>query len=108
MREAGAIIIGAGAAGLAAATDLLRAGVAVTLPEARDRAGGRGHTVESQCGNFPLELGAEFVHGSRKEVWKLVRAARAQTCEVPDCHWTVGDKGLIKNPKFWEQLDKVM
>jgi monoamine oxidase len=55
-----AIVIGAGFAGLAAADALQRAGVDVTVLEARDRVVGRvhSHTLENGA---TVELGAEFV-----------------------------------------------
>jgi monoamine oxidase len=55
-----AIVVGAGFAGLAAADALQRAGVEVTVLEARDRVGGRvhSHTLENGA---TVELGAEFV-----------------------------------------------
>lgn len=54
------IVIGAGAAGLAAAADL-RATHAVTVVEARDRTGGRVWTDRSL--GYPVELGAGWIHG---------------------------------------------
>jgi len=57
------IVIGAGMAGLAAAHELTRAGLQVAILEARDRIGGRVHTVRDPSLNYPVELGAEFVHG---------------------------------------------
>ena len=57
------IIIGAGAAGLAAARDLSRAGHEVIVLEARDRMGGRVYTHRDPESPVPIELGAEFVHG---------------------------------------------
>ncbi|HSY21764.1 MAG TPA: NAD(P)/FAD-dependent oxidoreductase [Polyangiaceae bacterium] len=67
------IVVGAGAAGLAAARDLTRAGLRVLLLEARDRLGGRiwtRHTAEG-----PIELGAEFVHGAIPEVLGIAEEA---------------------------------
>ena len=63
-----AIVIGGGIAGLAAARELARAGVAVTLLEAKERCGGRIHTLRQN--DFPVELGAEFVHGLPPELLK--------------------------------------
>jgi len=56
-------IVGAGAAGLAAAGELSRAGASVALLEARRRLGGRIWTRRPQGWPVPLELGPEFIHG---------------------------------------------
>ena len=56
------LVIGAGLAGLAAARRLADVGVHVTILEARDRVGGRVHTVRDPRLPIPVELGAEFVH----------------------------------------------
>src|SRR5215831_12280231 len=56
------VIIGAGAAGIAAARGLRAAGRRVTILEARDRVGGRVWTTHDLAA-FPIELGAEWVHG---------------------------------------------
>jgi monoamine oxidase len=62
-------IVGAGAAGLAAAQALIRAGMRVCCLEARDRIGGRILTVHDAT--TPIELGAEFVHGRPREIFEL-------------------------------------
>jgi len=64
-----ALIIGGGIAGLVAARHLTEAGLHVTLLEARDRLGGRIYTEST--GEFPVELGAEFVHGRPNEILSL-------------------------------------
>jgi len=57
------LIVGAGAAGLAAAAELSAAGLSAAILEARDRTGGRIHTRTDAYDDVPIELGAEFVHG---------------------------------------------
>ncbi len=57
------IVIGAGAAGLAAAQRLQTAGQTVLVVEARDQMGGRVQT-DYDFASHPVELGAEFVHGA--------------------------------------------
>jgi monoamine oxidase len=57
------IVVGAGAAGLATAHDLSRAGCEVLVIEARERIGGRVFTLNDPKFPAPIELGAEFVHG---------------------------------------------
>ena len=58
-----AIVIGAGMAGASAAHDLQRAGVDVTVVEARDRIGGRIHS--DTAWGPPIELGAAWIHAQR-------------------------------------------
>ena len=55
------VVIGAGAAGLAAATELRARGVTVAVLEARDRIGGRVFTDTTTLGT-PFDLGASYVH----------------------------------------------
>lgn len=102
------IVIGAGAAGLTAARQLAAKGLPVTILEARERVGGRIHTVESATRNFPIELGAEFVHGRKNEVWEFLSAAGLPTHEVPDRHWRFAENHLSEMVDFWERLGEVM
>ena len=67
------LIIGAGVAGLTAARALTAAGVRVLVLEARDRLGGRIMTHHTPDG--PVELGAEFVHGTVEETLSVAREA---------------------------------
>ena len=68
-------IIGAGAAGLCAATELARGGCSVVLLEARDRFGGRIYTHGDSAVPYPIELGAEFIHGDAPVTKELLQAA---------------------------------
>ena len=73
MPSADVVVLGAGIAGLAAAERLGAAGRRVVVLEARDRIGGRIHTVDDPGLNVPVELGAEFVHGLPVELVELIR-----------------------------------
>jgi monoamine oxidase len=66
--EVDVAVIGAGAAGLAAAHELAAAGLDVLLVEARDRIGGRAWTLrEGQpC---PLDLGCGWLHSADVNPW---------------------------------------
>jgi len=66
------IVVGAGVAGLAAGRVLAQAGLAPVILEARDRIGGRILTVHDSKSRFPIELGAEFVHGRHPDLWKVL------------------------------------
>jgi monoamine oxidase len=69
-----AIVIGAGAAGLAAATRLVEVGQQVTLLEARDRFGGRAWS--STALGPAVDLGASWIHGiDGNPLLPLARAA---------------------------------
>ncbi len=70
-----ALIIGAGAAGLAALRELHRAGLRVACIEALDRIGGRIYTVHDPLSPAAIELGAEFVHGRPPEIFELIEEA---------------------------------
>jgi monoamine oxidase len=62
------IVVGAGFAGLSCAWQLRRAGVAVTVLEARDRVGGRVLTLDNFVDNALVEAGAELI-GSNHPTW---------------------------------------
>ena len=69
-----AVVIGAGMAGAAAASDLRAAGVDVTVVEARDRVGGR--IWSNEAWGVPVELGAAWIHGTGgNPIVPLARAA---------------------------------
>src|SRR4051794_4838525 len=88
------IVIGAGAAGLAAGRDLARAGRRVLLVEARDRIGGRvGDDTTASDG--PIELGAEFVHGEPDVTLDLLRAAGSRVNPIEGEHW-IAEAGSIE------------
>jgi monoamine oxidase len=61
------IVIGAGISGLYAAKLLKTQGIEVSILEAADRIGGRIKTIDGLA-DFPIEAGAEEVHGERS-IW---------------------------------------
>jgi monoamine oxidase len=88
------LIIGAGAAGLMAARELSARGHFVTLLEARERVGGRIHTIHSSAFSVPVEAGAEFVHGKLPVTLQLLQQAgigyepiAGKMVEVRNGHW---------------------
>lgn len=69
------LIIGAGAAGLMAAYILSKASKQVTVLEARNRTGGRIHSLSDASFFKDTELGAEFVHGDLPVTLNLLEEA---------------------------------
>jgi monoamine oxidase len=105
--EGSVLVIGGGAAGLAAAQDLAHAGLEVTILEARDRLGGRMFTLPAGPKSPPIELGAEFIHGEEHATWDLIRAGRLRTVQLKDRHWRVSGGKLQWNRDLWDDLTKV-
>ncbi len=84
-RRARVIVVGGGAAGLAAAARLASR-ADVTLLEARDRLGGRIDTRVDPVLGIPVERGAEFVHGRPSRTLALAARAGASVVEIPEHH----------------------
>lgn len=108
MASKSTIIVGAGAAGLAAARDLSRAGGEIVVLEARDRIGGRVYTVRDPESSVPIELGAEFVHGKSPALWQIANAAHLRLYEVSGRHCYFDEGKLSKSPDFWKQIESLM
>jgi len=77
------IIIGAGAAGLAAAAELAPSGRSLLLLEARDRIGGRVWSRTEAGLPVPIELGAEFIHGRPAATLSLMRKSGIAALDAP-------------------------
>jgi monoamine oxidase len=106
-RVADVAIVGAGAAGLAAAHRLTHAGRSVVVIDARDRVGGRIHTIRDEKFPLPVELGAEFIHGRNVETWDILGAMNASAYFADGHHRHFSGGRLRKMDDFWEQVDKV-
>src|SRR5216117_1800258 len=101
------LVLGAGAAGLAAARDLSHAGLRVTIIEARPRVGGRILTLHDSRSPVPLELGAEFIHGERAETLSLAQAAGLAVLELPGLHDLAAAGRFKAVDGFWELVDRM-
>jgi monoamine oxidase len=102
------LIIGAGAAGLMAARSLAKAGKNVTLLEARNRCGGRIHTLNEGPPYDAVELGAEFVHDDPPVTLKLLKEANIPYYHTGGEMWHYEDGHFDKDGPFTGDWDLLM
>lgn len=96
------VVVGAGAAGLAAARSLLTAGLSVVVLEAEDRIGGRAFT-ESETFGFPYDRGCHWLHHASTNPW--IAYGKTNGFDVyPD----EGEEFIFENgrPSQGEKLDE--
>lgn len=101
------IVVGAGAAGLAAARTLVEEGARVLILEARGRLGGRIRALRPEGWPVPAELGAEFVHGRRPELFEIADEAALPIARLPDVHAEAVAGKLRPMGDFWRRLDAI-
>ncbi|MGH2453104.1 MAG: flavin monoamine oxidase family protein [bacterium] len=95
------IVVGGGLAGLAAAWELQRRGIAVRVLEARDRLGGRTHTLRGYfAGGQYAELGGEYVDTNHSTVLAYMKEFGIPTRRVPK-----GREALYFNGQFRDADD---
>jgi monoamine oxidase len=100
-------VVGAGVAGLAAARELRRRGLKVVVLEARDRIGGRVHTLRDSRLPLPVELGAEFVHGAAQVTHRLLAEAGLTTYDLGGEHWRAR-RGKLARTEAWAPIQRVL
>lgn len=96
------IIIGAGAAGIAAAARLAGASRSVMLLEARERVGGRCWTLDAPGLASGIELGAEFIHGTPAGTLAALKSAGFAAAAAGDQHWFAERGRLVRGRPFAE------
>lgn len=104
------LIIGAGASGLMAASVLAKENYEVILIEARDRIGGRIHTVQSDF-SLPVEMGAEFMHGKQPQTLSLIRESDSETSLLSGNRFQLWNGELEKGDFFdsqWDELTRAL
>jgi len=103
------LILGAGAAGLAAAAELARSGKSALVLEARDRIGGRIWSLEVPGLPVPIELGAEFVHGRPAATLSLMRKAGIAAVDAPIVRSAVQRGGLApRRDDLFTEIQRMM
>ena len=86
MTDTQVVIVGGGAAGIAAARFLHNAQAPYRLLEARPRLGGRGWTIEA--GGFPIDLGCGWLHSADRNPWSEIADATKLTLDKTPPPWT--------------------
>ena len=86
--EVDIVVVGAGAAGIAAARRLADAGADFLVLEARSRIGGRSWTVERE--GFPLDLGCGWLHSADRNPWSAIVEKAGFTIDRTPAPWTAG------------------
>jgi monoamine oxidase len=102
------IVVGAGAAGLAAAYALREGGASVALLEARGRVGGRIFTYRDARASLPIELGAEFLHGDTRFTNRIIRDARLNAFDVVGDHWSADGGELSAGDDFGKRVGRIL
>src|SRR5262245_32079469 len=97
------IVVGGGAAGLAATSHLHQNKFRTLLLEARDRLGGRVLTVRSPTSRYPIELGAEFIHG-RPEIFHQFMESSDR---VPPSWWRRTRGKLVHADDTFKAIEQV-
>ena len=81
------VIIGGGAAGIAAGRHLRQAGIDCLIVEARDRLGGRAWTVIDDSG-FALDLGCGWLHSADRNPWSKIAERQGRAIDKSPPPWT--------------------
>lgn len=79
------VIIGGGAAGIAAGRRLRAASIPCMIVEARSRLGGRAWT--SNASGFPLDLGCGWLHSADRNPWSQVAAEQGRSIDQMAPPW---------------------
>jgi monoamine oxidase len=108
------MIIGAGAAGLMAANELLKKEYDVTVIEASDLLGGRIQTLRNKGFEQAVEKGVEFIHGNLPLTLDLVNQAgidykpvKGRMVRIENGEWKILDDFAVGWEELMEKMNEV-
>ncbi|HEY1463016.1 MAG TPA: NAD(P)/FAD-dependent oxidoreductase [Terriglobales bacterium] len=101
------LVIGAGAAGIAASLQLAQAGLSVLMLEARSRIGGRMLTIHDKETGAAVELGAEFIHGRPPEIFDILHKHKIRSAEITGDFLRL-EHGELQTSDFFSEVDRLM
>jgi monoamine oxidase len=101
------LILGAGISGLVLARELSKKGKQVILLEARERTGGRIHTIENEF-PIPAETGAEFIHGRLSNTIKLLKNYNIAFSRTKGEIWRLRNGVYKKNADFVDEHEHLL
>jgi monoamine oxidase len=81
------VVVGAGAAGVAAADRLASTGLSFVVLEARERSGGRAWTVTPGEGLPPVDLGCGWLHSAETNPWAEIAVRQGRTLDKSPPPW---------------------
>ncbi|TBY57231.1 FAD-dependent oxidoreductase [Rhizobium leguminosarum bv. viciae] len=94
------VVIGAGAAGIAAARRLqaIRPDLSILLLEAGDRLGGRAWTASlPEAADIGLDLGCGWLHGARTNAWTAIAGEVGLAVDRTPAPWNDGGRRLQRD-----------
>lgn len=86
LEEVDVAIVGAGAAGIAAARRLYDAGLSTAVLEASARSGGRART--SETGGYALDLGCGRLHSAERNPWMFLAQSQGLEIDSSEAAWS--------------------
>lgn len=99
--EVDVVVIGAGSSGIAAARRLAKTGISVIVLEARDRIGGRAHTVHRRLTqhrggslDLPLDMGCGWLHSADENLLTDVGREAGFTIDETPPPWNQAAFGM--------------
>jgi monoamine oxidase len=108
MHETDVVVIGAGAAGIAAARALAER-VSVVVLEARDRVGGRAWTYQTD--GLALDLGCGHLHSADENDWTMIAPALGFTVDRRPPSWArpalAANFPLADQDDYWEAWERL-